>query len=155
MTILPSSLSASSWFRSCRGSSSSGARSACRERGFSDAICQLRGKPGVAGWGELEQAFFLGLGNGERTDELVQGVAGDAFFAAGERLQLLVGVFDSVAFHDCLDRFRKHVPIGFQVGAVAFRVRLEPVQTPETSVIGEQAVTERNTEVAPRRRVRE
>ena len=83
--------------------------------------------------GQLHQPLFRFLRNGEFGDEGVQRFPGDAALAAGEFLELLVGVFHAVAAHHGLDGFRQHFPVVVQVFIQALRVGFQLAGNPDTA----------------------
>ena len=80
-------------------------------------------------------------------------LARDAALAAGQRLQLLVGIRQSVAAHDRLHRFGEHIPAGIQILCQTRRVRFDPRESSVQRNIREQAVPESDADIAQHRGV--
>ena len=72
---------------------------------------------------------------------------GDSF-TAGQRLELFVGMRNSIAAHDRLNGFSKHFPGMIQIFGDTMLVELQLAQTSCQSVVTHKTVTESDTEIA-------
>jgi hypothetical protein len=88
---------------------------------------QRRRQAGVAGRRHRQQALLLFGRQGQAVDEALHQLARHGL-AAGEGLQLLVGVGQAVAAHHGLDRLGQHFPGGVEVGGQRRFVELQLVQ---------------------------
>ena len=75
--------------------------------------------------------------------------------AAGERLELFIGLGDAVTTHDGLDGFSKHFPGGIEVFSNACGVKFKFSEASAERRIAHEAVAEGHTEVAEHRGVGE
>src|SRR5690606_32493370 len=68
--------------------------------------------------------------------------------AAGQLLELLVGLRDVVSAHDRLDRLRKHLPGLIQILAQPVRVGPDPAKCPTEVVVSQHAVSDSDANTA-------